>query len=152
MAWIKKDTGTLKDPKVVELLSQTKGAEAYVLWDAALFEAYHQSPKGEFANEAHLRACVGGVADIRQLKRLLALGLLTQTDDGRIVVTNWAKHQADPTSGTRKERYRNAHGTDAERNQNALDKNRIEQNRKDSLTYKRRPMQIGEILLGRGEK
>ncbi len=65
MAWIKKDTRTLKDPKIVELLAQPKGAEAYVLWDAALFEAYHQTPKGEFANEAHLKACVAGVADIK---------------------------------------------------------------------------------------
>jgi len=31
MAWIKKDTRTLKDPKIVELLAQPKGAEAYVL-------------------------------------------------------------------------------------------------------------------------
>jgi hypothetical protein len=152
MAWIKKDTGTLKDPKVVQLLSQPKGAEAYVLWDAALFEAYHQSPKGEFANEAHLKACVGGVADVRHLKSLLSLGLLTRAEDGRIVVTNWAKHQADPTAAARKERYRNAHGTESARNQHALDKNRVEQNRKDSLSNTGRPMQIGEIILGRGVK
>ena len=101
MAWIKKDTGTLKDPKIVDLLAQPKGAEAYVLWDAALFEAYHQTPKGEFVNDAHFKACVGGVADVRHLKRLLDLGLLTKTDSGSIIVTNWHKHQADPTAAAR---------------------------------------------------
>lgn len=150
MAWIKKDTGTLKDPKIVELLAQPKGAEAYVLWDAALFEAYHQTPKGRFENEAHFRACVGGVADVRHLKRLVTLGLLTRADDGSISVTNWGKHQSDPTAAARKERYRNAHGTGLERNQNALDKNRVEQNRKDSFTNT--PMSIGEIIRRGGSR
>jgi hypothetical protein len=150
MAWIKKDTGTLKDPKIVELLAQPKGAEAYVLWDAALFEAYHQTPKGRFENEAHFRACVGGVADVRHLKRLVTLGLLTRGDDGSICVTNWGKHQSDPTAAARKERYRNAHGTVPERNQNALDKNRVEQNRKDSFTNT--PMSIGEIIRRGGNR
>ena len=145
MAWIKKDTGTLKDPKIVQLLGEAKGAEAYVLWDAALFEAYHQTPKGRFQNEAHFRACVGGVADVRHLKRLVALGLLTRADDGSIVVTNWGKHQADPTAAARKERYRNAHGTMLERNQNAPDKSRVEQNRKESYSNNQL-MSVGEII------
>ena len=152
MAWIKKDTRTLKDPKIVELLAQPKGAEAYVLWDAALFEAYHQTPKGEFANEAHLKACVAGVADIKHLKRLLALGLLTRGEGGSIIVTNWGTHQADPTAAARKERYRNAHGTDLERNQNALDKNRTEQI-ENRLSYSKSGMtSIGEILARGGKK
>jgi hypothetical protein len=152
MAWIKKDTRTLKDPKIVELLAQPKGAEAYVLWDAALFEAYHQTPKGEFANEAHLKACVAGVADIKHLKRLLGLGLLTRGEGGSIIVTNWGKHQADPTAAVRKERYKNAHGTELERNQNALDKNRTEQ-RENRLSYSKSGIaSIGEILAQGGKK
>lgn len=145
MAWIKKDTGTLKDPKIVQLLGEAKGAEAYVLWDAALFEAYHQTPKGRFQNEAHFKACVGGVADVRHLKRLVALGLLTRDPDGSILVTNWAKHQSDPTAAARKERFRNAHGTGLERNQNALEKNRVEQNRKESYSNTQL-MSVGEII------
>ena len=152
MAWIKKDTRTLKDPKIVELLAQPKGAEAYVLWDAALFEAYHQTPKGEFANEAHLKACVTGVADIKHLKRLLALGLLTREEGGSIIVTNWAKHQADPTAAARKERFKNAHGTESERNTNALEKNTIQQ-RENRLSYSKRGLtSIGEILTQGGKK
>ena len=152
MAWISADTRTLKDPKIVELLAQPKGAEAYVLWDAALFEAYHQTPKGEFANEAHLKACVAGVADIKHLKRLLGLGLLTRGEGGSIIVTNWGKHQADPTAAARKERYRNAHGTELERNQNALDKNRTEQ-RENRLSYSKSGIaSIGEILAQGGKK
>jgi len=150
MAWIKKDTGTLKDPKIVDLLAQPKGAEAYVLWDAALFEAYHQTPKGEFVNDAHFKACVGGVADVRHLKRLLDLGLLTKTDNGSIIVTNWGKHQADPTARMRKERFQNAHGTELERKQNALEENRGEKKRKDYSSLNTQPMSVGEILMKRG--
>ena len=152
MAWIKKDTRTLKDPKIVELLAQPKGAEAYVLWDAALFEAYHQNPKGEFANEAHLKACVAGVADIKHLKRLLALGLLTKGEDGSIIVTNWGKHQADPTAAARKERFKNAHGTESERNVNALEKNRTEQKENRFSYSKSGVTSIGEILARGGKK
>ena len=152
MAWIKKDTRTLKDPKIVELLAQPKGAEAYVLWDAALFEAYHQTPKGEFANEAHLKACVAGVADIKHLKRLLSLGLLTKRENGSIIVTNWGKHQADPTAAARKERFKNAHGTDLERNPNALDNNRTQQ-MKNTFSYSKSGIaSIGEILAQGGKK
>lgn len=152
MAWIKKDTGTLKDPKIVDLLAQPKGAEAYVLWDAALFEAYHQTPKGEFVNDAHFKACVGGVADVRHLPRLLELGLLTKTENGSIIVTNWHKHQADPTARTRKERFQNAHGTQLERNENALDKNRLEKKRKDYSFTNEKPMSVGEILAQKGRR
>ena len=151
MAWIKKDTGTLKDTKIVQLLGEAKGAEAYVLWDAALFEAYHQTPKGRFQNEAHFRACVGGVADVRHLKRLVALGLLTRADDGSIAVTNWGKHQADPTAAARKERYRNAHGTESERNQNAPEKSRVEQNRKESYSNNQL-MSVGDIIRRGGSR
>ena len=152
MAWIKKDTRTLKDPKIVQLLSEPKGAEAYVLWDAALFEAYHQTPKGEFANEAHLKACVAGVAEIKHLKRLLALGLLAVGKGGSIIVTNWGKHQADPTASARKERFKNAHGTELERNQNALDKNRTEQIENRFSYSKGGIASIGEILARGGKK
>jgi SOS response regulatory protein OraA/RecX len=77
---------------------------------------------------------------------------LTKTDNGSIIVTNWAKHQADPTARIRKERFQNAHGTESERNENALEKSRVEKKRKDYSSSNTKPMSVAEILMRRGQE
>jgi hypothetical protein len=116
MPWIKWDTRGLQDAKIVDLSDG-----AFRLWIATLSEAWHQKPKGQFLSERHYRACVSGVADAKHLRALVHLGLIQVNSDGILRVSNWDKHQIDPTASARKERYRNAIGTGLERNRNALD-------------------------------
>jgi len=151
MAWIKWDTRGLRDAKIAELDDAT-----FRLWIAMLSEAWHQNPKGEFKSEKHLRACVSGIADPRKLKHLLQLELVCINEGGAVIIANWEKHQIDPTAKTRKERWKNAAGTQTERAENNLDKDKDKDKDFKVLSYTRigsqKPRTVAEILQAkRGE-
>jgi hypothetical protein len=145
MAWIKWDTRGLRDAKIAELDDAT-----FRLWIAMLSEAWHQTPKGAFKNENHLRACVSGIADPRKLKHLLQLDLVRIDANKEVVIANWERHQIDPTAKTRKERWKNATGTQTERERNGLDKDQDKDKDLKTLGYTRHGSQklttIAEIL------
>jgi hypothetical protein len=151
MAWIKWDTRGLRDAKIAEL-----DDAAFRLWIAMLSEAWHQNPKGTFTSEKHLRACVSGIADPRKLKQLLQLELVCINESGAVIIANWEKHQIDPTAKTRKERWKNANGTQMERAENNLDKDKDKDKDFKVLSYTRigsqKPRTVAEILqVKRGE-
>jgi hypothetical protein len=151
MAWIKWDTRGLRDAKIAEL-----DDAAFRLWIAMLSEAWHQNPKGTFTSEKHLRACVSGIADPRKLKHLLQLELVCINESGAVVIANWEKHQIDPTAKTRKERWKNANGTQTERAENNQDKDKDKDKDFKVLSYTRigsqKPRTVAEILQAkRGE-
>ena len=151
MAWIKWDTRGLRDAKIAEL-----DDAAFRLWIAMLSEAWHQNPKGTFTSEKHLRACVSGIADPRKLKQLLQLELVCINESGAVIIANWEKHQIDPTAKTRKERWKNANGTQMERAENNLDKDKDKDKDFKVLSYTRigsqKPRTVAEILQAkRGE-
>jgi hypothetical protein len=144
MPWIKWDTRGLRDAKMVELKDG-----AFRLWIATLSEAWHQTPKGSFENERQYRACVSGIADAKHLKQLLTLGLMVIDDGGSVRVANWEKHQIDPTAGARKERWKNASGTQLERSENAIDKNRLDKEKKLFINTNRKsagPVSVSDII------
>lgn len=116
MPWIKWDTRGLQDAKIVDLSDG-----AFRLWIATLSEAWHQKPKGQFLSERHYRACVSGVADAKHLRALVHLGLIQVDSDGILRVSNWDKHQIDPTAATRQSRHRHASVTVSSRNGHDLD-------------------------------
>lgn len=85
---------------------------------ASLCEAKTQTPPGEWANEAHFRACVTpSVA--RHLPALLSEALLEQDGD-RIRIHDWASYQVDPTGTERSRlsRERNSDATETQRSCN----------------------------------
>lgn len=144
MPWIKWDTRGLRDAKMVEL-----NDGAFRLWIATLSEAWHQTPKGSFENEKQFRACVSGIADAKHLRKLIELDLMVIEDNGTVRVCNWSKHQIDPTAGTRKERWKNATGTQSERSENALDKNRVDKEKKVFINTNRKneePLSVSDII------
>ena len=145
MAWIKWDTRGLRDAKIAELDDAT-----FRLWIAMLSEAWHQNPKGTFTSEKHLRACVSGIADPRKLKHLLQLELVRISESGQVIIANWERHQIDPTAKTRKERWKNAAGTQTERAENNLDKDKDKDKDFKALSYTRigsqKPRTVAEIL------
>jgi len=151
MAWIKWDTRGLRDAKIAELDDAT-----FRLWIAMLSEAWHQTPKGTFKSETHLRACVSGIADPRKLKQLLQLALVRIDANNEVVIANWERHQIDPTAKTRKERWKNATGTQTEREPNGLDKDQDKDKDLKTLGYTRHGSQklttVAQILQAkRGE-
>jgi hypothetical protein len=145
MAWIKWDTRGLRDAKIAEL-----GDAAFRLWIAMLSEGWHQTPKGTFRSENHLRACVSGIADPKQLRYLVSLQLVSVSDNGELIIKNWERHQIDPTAKLRKERYKNALGTQTERSENILDKDKDKDKDFKTFSYTRigsqKPTDVASIL------
>lgn len=98
-AWIKLSVGWDEDERVATLPYLTQ-----LVWLKVLTRAKRQRPGGAFGSVDHLKALLPAPLH-RHIAPLIKAGLLGE-DDGRLVVTNWAKHQIDPTRADRVNRFR----------------------------------------------
>jgi hypothetical protein len=103
---------------------------------------------GEFRDRKHLSTIIGSRL-ARTLPRLIAEGLLEESGDGLVRVSNWSRWQVDATSTVRQQRHR-AGKEPLSRFGHALEKRREEPEPEKSQTLTKRPASLREILGGQG--
>ena len=105
---------------------------------------------GEFRDRRHLATVIGPRLS-RCVPRLIAEGLLEQSEGGLVKVSNWSRWQVDATSTIRQQRARAGkeplsrfrHAIELEQNQNREEKNQ---------TLTNGVMSIGEIIAKGGRR
>lgn len=132
--WIKWDVNAHKDA-TLSGVSDT----AFRAFIVAVSEAKQLRSGGKFKSRKHLRVCIGTRLS-RAIPQLLAAGLLMETGDGEVVISNYARYQVDPTSSKRQRDYMAKLSTNR-KGVDALEKSR-ERTEKNPPT----PLGIGEIL------
>ena len=102
---------------------------------------------GEFASRKHL-ALLLGASYSRSIPRLIAEGLLEESDGGLVTISNYSQWQVDVTSAQRQARYR-AQKASGSRNVTAIERHGKETYKeKDTLTKAKRMIPLHEILGG----
>ena len=102
---------------------------------------------GEFASRKHL-ALLLGASYSRSIPRLIAEGLLEESDGGLVTISNYSQWQVDVTSAQRQARYR-AQKANGSRDVTTIYRDRNgEEKEKDTLTKAKRMIPLHEILGG----
>lgn len=144
-SWIKLSTGWDEDGKVAILPKL-----AQLTYIKVLTRAKRQRPQGQFQSLAHLKALLPKEYHAH-IQTLVKSELLLATSEA-VFVANWSKHQVDPTRGARVSRFRaaqrNANETQKKHPEREIEKER----EKETDTYLKHPLSIGEIILGGGAK
>lgn len=103
---------------------------------------------GEFASRKHL-ALLLGAKYARSIPRLIAEGLLEESQSGLVTIPNYSQWQVDVTSAQRQARYR-AQKASGSRDVTAIQRHGKETYKeKDTLTKANGPEQIGDYLARR---
>lgn len=102
---------------------------------------------GEFASRKHLGLLLGPTY-ARSISRLIAEGLLEESQTGLVTISNYSQWQVDATSAQRQARYR-AQKAAGSRNVTTLNRD-INGNKKETDTLTKRPASLREILGGQG--
>jgi hypothetical protein len=143
-AWIKLSVGWDEDERVATLPDLTQ-----LVWLKVLTRAKRQRPGGAFGSVDHLKALLPARLH-RHIAPLVKAGLLGGSD-GRLVVTNWGKHQIDPTRADRvsrfRERERNGYTGVQKRPEREREKDKEKE--RDNSIKPNGPEAIGEILARR---
>ena len=104
---------------------------------------------GEFASRKHL-ALLLGASYSRSIPRLIAEGLLEESDGGLVTISNYSQWQVDVTSAQRQARYR-AQKAVGSRDVTAINIHGKETYKeKDTLTKASRMIPLSKILGGQG--
>ena len=139
--WIKWSANAHKDA-VIASLSDIE-FRAFI---TILSEAKQLRNGGEFRDRRHVAAVVGARLS-RTLPRLIAEGLLTESGQGLVTISNWSRWQVDPTSAERQQRARAGKGL-VSRNSHALEKRESREREEQTLTKATRMPSLAEILGG----
>lgn len=105
---------------------------------------------GEFRDRRHLATVIGPRLS-RCVPRLIAEGLLEQSGDGLVKVSNWSRWQVDATSTIRQQRAR-AGKEPLSRFSHALEKNQSREEREKSQTLTNGVFSVGEIIARGGRR
>jgi hypothetical protein len=104
---------------------------------------------GEFTSRKHLGLLLGSTY-ARSIPRLIAEGLLEESQGGLVTISNYSQWQVDVTSAERQARYR-AQKASGSRNVTTVYRDRNGQDKeKDTLTNSSRMIPLSKILGGQG--
>ena len=139
--WVKWDVNSHKDDKIAALTDTQFRAFITLIAEVKTLRS-----GGVFKNRKHAKAVIGSRLG-RAVDKLIEVGLLTESGDGLVSVSNYSRYQVDPTSTSRGQswRARNRGGiTDPEQN-------RAEQSRTSPISSpkrdgKSRLLPLNEIL------
>ena len=139
--WVKWDVNCHKDPKIIAL-TDTQFRAFHTL----IAEVKTLRSGGVYKNRAHLKAVIGSRLG-RAVDKLIQVGLLTESEDGLVSVSNYSRYQVDPTSTSRGERYRARKSGEL----TVPEQSRAEQSRTSPISSpkrdgKSRLLPVGEIL------
>ena len=139
--WVKLDVNINKDAAVSGLSDL-----AFRAFVVCIAEAKQLRSGGKFKDQAHLKAVLGSRLS-RGVPALLTSGLLTESGDGVVTISNYSRYQVDPTSTTRQANWRARKGGEI----TVPEQSREEQSRTTPISPSRRDgksrlLPIGEIL------
>ena len=139
--WVKWDVNSHKDDKIAALTDTQFRAFITLIAEVKTLRS-----GGVFKNRKHAKAVIGSRLG-RAVDKLIEIGLLTESGDGLVTVSNYSRYQVDPTSTSRGQTYR-------ARNRGGLtvpEQSRTEQSRTSPISSpkrdgKSRLLPLGEIL------
>jgi len=151
--WVKWDVNSHKDDKIAALTDTqfrafiTLIAEVKIrAFITLIAEVKTLRSGGVFKNRKHAKAVIGSRLG-RAVDKLIESGLLTESGDGVVAVSNYSRYQVDPTSTSRGQTWRARKGGES----TVPEQSRTEQSRISPLPSlkrdgKSRLLPIGEIL------
>jgi len=142
--WVKWDVNSHKDDKIAALTDTQFRAFITLIAEVKTLRS-----GGVFKNRKHAKAVIGSRLG-RAVDKLIEIGLLTESGDGLVTVSNYSRYQVDPTSTSRGQKWR-------DQNRGGLtvpEQSRTEQSRISPISSlkrdgKSRLLPIGEILGGK---
>lgn len=112
MVWFKWVANAHRDAEISALTDTQFRAFITIIGEVKLLRS-----GGVFKNRQHLKTVIGARL-FRGVDGLLKSGLLTESEDGVIAVSNYSRYQVDPTSTARGQKWRDQNrgrSTDRER-------------------------------------
>jgi len=140
MVWFKWVANAHRDAEISALTDTQFRAFITIIGEVKLLRS-----GGIFKNRQHLKTVIGARL-FRGVDGLLKSGLLTESEDGVIAVSNYSRYQVDPTSTSRGQKWRDQNrgrSTDREREREG-EKNRTPISPKRSGSGRLTP--LNEIL------
>ena len=139
--WVKWDVNSHKDDKIAALTDTQFRAFITLIAEVKTLRS-----GGVFKNRKHAKAVIGSRLG-RAVDKLIEVGLLTESGDGVVAVSNYSRYQVDPTSTSRGQSWR-------ARNRGGItvpEQNRTEQSRTSPISSpkrdgKSRLLPLNEIL------
>ncbi len=105
---------------------------------------------GEFRDRQHLATVIGPRLS-RCVPRLIAEGLLEQSGEGLVRVSNWSRWQVDATSTIRQQRARAGKGLES-RFSHALELEKNQRREEKNQTLTNGVLSVGEIIARGGRR
>ena len=141
MVWFKWVANAHRDAEISALTDTQFRAFITIIGEVKLLRS-----GGIFKNRQHLKTVIGARL-FRGVDGLLKSGLLTESGDGVIAVSNYSRYQVDPTSTSRGQSWRARKGGES----TVPEQSRVEQSRTTPISPSKRDgksrlLPIGEIL------
>ena len=98
--WVKWDVNSHKDEKIARLTDMQFRAFITIIAEVKTLRS-----GGTFKNRAHVKSVIGPRLG-RAVDKLVEIGLLTESGDLVVAVSNYSRYQVDPTSTSRQQKWR----------------------------------------------
>lgn len=98
--WVKWDVNSHKDDKIAALTDTQFRAFITLIAEVKTLRS-----GGVFKNRKHAKAVIGSRLG-RAVDKLIEVGLLTESGEGLVSVSNYSRYQVDPTSTSRGQSWR----------------------------------------------
>ena len=139
--WVKWDVNSHKDEKIARLTDMQFRAFITIIAEVKTLRS-----GGTFKNRAHVKSVIGPRLG-RAVDKLVEIGLLTESGDLVVAVSNYSRYQVDPTSTQRGQTWRARKGGES----TVPEQSRVEQSRTTPISPSKRDgksrlLPIGEIL------
>jgi hypothetical protein len=139
--WVKWDVNSHKDDKIAALTDTQFRAFITLIAEVKTLRS-----GGVYKNRQHAKSVIGSRLG-RAVDKLIQVGLLTESGDGVVAVSNYSRYQVDPTSTQRGQSWRARKGGEI----TVPEQSRAEQSRISPLPSLRRDgksrlLPLGEIL------
>ena len=142
--WVKWDVNAHKDPKIAGLTDMQFRAFVTIIAEVKTLRS-----AGVFKSRLHVKQVIGSRLG-RAVDNLVDIGLLTESGDGVVAVSNYSRYQVDPTSASRQQKWRDQNRGEITVPEQSMSRAEHEQSRNPYIPFdkKRRgqPQQVMDIL------
>ena len=142
--WVKWDVNSHKDEKIARLTDMQFRAFITIIAEVKTLRS-----GGIFKNRTHVKAVIGPRLG-RAVDKLVEIGLLTESGDGLVAVSNYSRWELQPrwTSGQQKWREQNRGGITVPE-QSRAEQNRTSPSPPRTRTGTSQPTSLADLLGGR---
>jgi len=142
--WVKWDVNSHKDDKIAALTDTQFRAFITLIAEVKTLRS-----GGIYKNRQHAKSVIGSRLG-RAVDKLIQVGLLTESGDGVVAVSNYSRYQVDPTSTSRGQTWRARKGGES----TVPEQSRAEQSRISPTPLRKRtgtsqPTSLADLLGGR---